>query len=252
MNISSYDIFHVHTYRCGHAENVPDESYIKKAISEGASGIWFTDHVPFPGDPFGGRMKYSELNEYLSTLSELKAKYAEIIDVHIGFEAEYFPSFDSSGYYKELKVNPNIELLLLGQHMAETSPGKYTFSWNKKKLDKEEYLILGDAEIRGIKSGYFDVIAHPDRIFRRKTSWSADMQLIAENIIHTAQDCKVLLEQNESSKHHIHHYWPEFWNIVNDEFIVSGLDAHSLNEIQLKLSVPIGTGFSLLIWSTPP
>jgi histidinol-phosphatase (PHP family) len=53
----------VHTYRCGHAENVSDEEYIKKAISLGASGIWFTDHAPFPGDPFGNRMKYSELDE---------------------------------------------------------------------------------------------------------------------------------------------------------------------------------------------
>lgn len=233
MNISRYDIFHVHTYRCGHAENIPDENYIKKAVDEGASGIWFTDHVPFPGDPFGGRMKYSELGEYLSTLSELRTKYAGIIDVHIGFEAEYFPAFDSSGYYQELRANPDIELLLLGQHMAETSPGKYTFSWSLERLDEEEYMILGDAEIQGIKSGYFDVIAHPDRIFRRKTSWSSDMQVMAENIIHTAQHYKVLLEQNESSKRHPHHYWPEFWNIVNDEFVVSGLDAHALSEIYI-------------------
>lgn len=233
MNISHSDIFHVHTYRCGHAENVPDECYIKKAIAAGASGIWFTDHVPFPGDPFGGRMKYSELGEYLATLSELKAKYAGIINVHIGFETEYFPSFDSSGYYKELKANPHVELLLLGQHMAETSPDKYTFSWSHNKLDKEEYIVLGNAEIQGIRSRYFDVIAHPDRIFRRKTAWSADMQLMAENIIHAAQDCKVLLEQNESSKRHLHHYWPEFWDIANDEVTVSGLDAHSLAEIYM-------------------
>lgn len=59
------------------------------------------------------------------------------------------------------------------------------------------------------------------------------MQLIAENIIHAAQDCKVLLEQNESSKHHIHHYWPEFWDIANSEVTVPGLDAHSLAEIHM-------------------
>ena len=48
MDIREKDIFHVHTFRCGHAENVSDEEYIKKAISLGASGIWFTDHAPFP------------------------------------------------------------------------------------------------------------------------------------------------------------------------------------------------------------
>ena len=50
-------LFHVHTFRCKHAEMVPDEEYIKKSIDLGATDIWFTDHAPFPGNPFGGRMK---------------------------------------------------------------------------------------------------------------------------------------------------------------------------------------------------
>ena len=40
--------FHVHTYRCGHAENISDETYVKKAIELGVKSIWFTDHAPFP------------------------------------------------------------------------------------------------------------------------------------------------------------------------------------------------------------
>ena len=58
MIISDKDCFHVHTYRCGHAEDIPDEAYIKAAMSIGAKGIWFTDHAPFPGNPFKNRMKY--------------------------------------------------------------------------------------------------------------------------------------------------------------------------------------------------
>lgn len=54
IEIKSTDIFHVHTYRCGHAEEVGDEEYVIKAIELGATGIWFTDHAPFPGDPFRG------------------------------------------------------------------------------------------------------------------------------------------------------------------------------------------------------
>ena len=48
--------FHVHTYRCGHAENISDETYVKKAIELGVKSIWFTDHAPFPDNPFGARM----------------------------------------------------------------------------------------------------------------------------------------------------------------------------------------------------
>ena len=82
------NLFHVHTYRCGHAENISEELYIEKAITLNASDIWFTDHAPFPNDPFGGRMKYEQLNEYIDTLLQLKEKYKEEINVHIGLEIE--------------------------------------------------------------------------------------------------------------------------------------------------------------------
>lgn len=84
-------LFHVHTFRCGHAEMVSDEEYIKKAIGLRATDICFTDHAPFPGNPFGGRMKYEELPEYISTLKNLKEQYQRKIKIHIGLEIEYFP-----------------------------------------------------------------------------------------------------------------------------------------------------------------
>lgn len=54
------DLFHVHTFRCKHAEETGDEEYIKKAIKLGKTGIWFTDHAPFPGNKpeFGFFQKY--------------------------------------------------------------------------------------------------------------------------------------------------------------------------------------------------
>ena len=137
--VLSTEIFHVHTSRCRHAEDISDEAFILKAIELGATGIWFTDHAPFPGNPFRNRMEYDELNEYISTLSQYKEAYSDRITVHIGLEIEYFPSFSS--YYEELNSNENIEMLLLGQHMAEDIPGHYTFSWEKERLKEEEYII---------------------------------------------------------------------------------------------------------------
>lgn len=231
MNVNNKDLFHVHTYRCGHAKNIPNEEYVKKAISIGATGIWFTDHAPFPGDPFGGRMRYEELDEYLSTLSLLKQQYANEIEIHIGLEIEYFPSFNRIGYYKDLRERTEIELLLLGQHLAETTPGEYTFSWDKERLKQEEYLALGNALINGLQSGYFDAVAHPDRIFRRQKHWPSDMGVITKGIIEVAKDCQIPLEQNESSKRRKHHYWKEFWELAADVPAISGLDAHSLERL---------------------
>lgn len=233
MTIYDKDCFHVHTYRCGHAENIPDEAFIKGALNTGATGIWFTDHAPFPGDPFKNRMLFSELDEYIKSIKALKNKYKTKINVHIGLEIEYFPSFDESGYYESLYNNPDIELLLLGQHMAETEDG-YTFSWEKERLDAEEYIALGNAEISGMNSGYFQVIAHPDRIFRRQKYWTKDMQIMTDRLIHTAREHCVLMEQNESSKRHKHHYWKEFWTNVKPAETVNGLDAHYLKDIRLS------------------
>ena len=233
MDVKKNDVFHVHTYRCGHAEDVVDEEYIKKAISIGATGIWFTDHAPFPGDPFGNRMKYSDLEEYLGTLSDLKYKYVDRLNVHIGLEIEYFPTFDRNGYYRELTERNDIEFLLLGQHMAEYTTGHYTFEWDAEKLLSGEYVALGKAQIQGINTGYFDAVAHPDRIFRRQREWTKNASILSKEIIDAAYRTNTQLEVNESSKQKIRHYWPEFWEMVERDLCIHGLDAHSLNEIRI-------------------
>jgi len=51
------EIFHVHTWRCEHAGEEQDCEYVKKAIELGASRIVFTDHCPFPGNPFRKRIR---------------------------------------------------------------------------------------------------------------------------------------------------------------------------------------------------
>ena len=68
------EAFHVHTWRCGHAGDEREDTYIRAAMYLGAKQITFTDHAPFPGDPFRGRMKMTEFPEYIETLSELKGE----------------------------------------------------------------------------------------------------------------------------------------------------------------------------------
>ena len=224
------DIFHVHTFRCLHAEVVPDEAYVKKAISLGASGIYFSDHAPFPNDIFGHRMKMAELEEYISTLKNLKNEYGNVIDIHIGLEIEYFPSF--IWYYEKLRKNSEIEFLLLGQHMAEYEPNHYTFSFDKDKLAKEEFIFLGNALTDGINSGFFDAIAHPDRIFRKCSTWTKEMSDMSSKIIQAACDKDLPLEINISSKFQEHAFWNEFWELVPDTAKrIVGLDAHSVAEL---------------------
>ena len=111
------DFFHVHTRRCKHGSEESDETLVTKAISLGAKRITFTDHVPFPENPFGNRMDFEELEEYLDSLEKLKKLYSTQIDIKIGFEVEYLPKY--LDYFWFLKNHPKVDLLICGQHMAQ-------------------------------------------------------------------------------------------------------------------------------------
>ena len=234
--LTDKDIFHVHSFRCGHAEDVSDEAYIKKAIELGAESIWFSDHAPFPGDYFRGRMRLDQLDEYISTLSDLKEKNKDKIAVHIGLEIEYLPSFDKAGYYAELKDKEGLEFFLLGQHFAEDpdDPGKYTFEWEKDRVEEHEFEVMGKAIVEGVKTGYFDAVAHPDRIYRRCAEWNDKMDKIAGDILGEAKERKLAIELNMHSVKSKNLYWPEFWEQATGYdpmlVVIKGLDAHSIKD----------------------
>lgn len=236
------ELFHVHTYRCKHASEEQDYEYIEKAITLGAKRITFTDHAPFPGNPFGLRMEMDELPEYLNSLTQLKQKYKDHIDVVIGLEIEYLPSFSS--YYLELQKLEQLQFLMLGQHFCEYGPECYSFDVKREVLKKEEAIGIGKAMVQGIESGLFKVVAHPDRLFRRRKDWEPDMEQISKNIITAAIENDVFLEQNESSKLRKYQYWKEFWDFADilakkqegtgkQLRIIRGLDAHSTKELEV-------------------
>ena len=119
------EVFHVHTYRCKHAGDTTDKDYIEKAIELGAPRIVFTDHAPFPGNLFGNRMEIEQLPEYVETLSRLREEYREKIEILIGLEAEYLPSF--AEYLQELKNDHHIQILTHKITQNYSSPQSSTY-----------------------------------------------------------------------------------------------------------------------------
>lgn len=204
----------------------------------GATGIWFTDHAPFPGDRFRNRMLYEELDGYIDSIIGLKKAYAGRIDVHLGLEIEYLPEFDRTGYYDELRKDDRFEILILGQHMAEDDKeqGVYTFDWDKERLKNEEYKALMNALITGIDLGRFDAVAHPDRSFRRCREWTPDMAVLSETLIDKANEKGMPIEINIHSFGDKHHFWLDFWELARnkDSKIIIGLDAHSPDELEKR------------------
>lgn len=232
------DLFHVHTFRCKHAQEIPDEAYVKCAIALGASGIFFSDHTPFPGNSFKDRMDMEHLPEYLDTIHEMKIRYAEEITIHVGLEIEYLPSFHD--YYGELRNNPLIDFMMIGQHMYEVCPGQYSFQLTAAEKNEQEHVGCGEAIIQGIESGLFDVIAHPDRLFKRQKEWTEDITVLSKRIIAAAYSNHLVLEKNLESMCRIRNFREEFWALVPDTAnILIGTDAHSIEDLMKKWDIQL-------------
>ena len=231
-------VFHVHTRRCGHAGEEDDEAYVKRAKELGAKRIVFTDHAPFPGNPFGNRMDIEELPEYLSSLRKLRDKYMGRIDVQTGLEIEYLPSFED--YYKELAENEDIQWLVLGQHMYEYKKGVYSFEDEPVVKNQVEHIGICEAMIEGMSTGLFRVVAHPDRAFRRRKTWDDELEGYARRVIETAIQTGTVLEMNYASARRKNQYRKEFWDLLIEvlkkdksarAYTIKGSDAHATDEI---------------------
>ena len=108
--------YHTHTWRCNHAE--PDErAYVQAALDTGLKVLGFSDHSPYPFDDgycSGFRMRCDQTAEYIRTIAALRDEYRGDIDIHIGFEAEYYPRY--FGRLLEMLEPTEYEYLILGQH----------------------------------------------------------------------------------------------------------------------------------------
>lgn len=224
------EIFHVHTFRCGHASCESDKKYVKAAVRLGASRIVFTDHTPFPGDAFANRMYYRELNEYVSSVKKLKEIYSGKIEILCGLEAEYLPDYHD--YYEKLKVSGDFDLLIIGQHFFQHSPGCYSLHDKDKTYEYEGQCTAME---QGIRTGLFDVVAHPDRSFRLNKKFGDRERASAEKVIRAADETGIYLEKNLSSLYFYDLYRTDFWDMVPDNVnILTGYDAHSTSDMKTE------------------
>lgn len=223
--------FHVHTARCGHASLDSEESYIEYAIKNDLHMITFTDHVPFPGDSFTGRMKMTELYEYIHTIKELREKYKKYIQIYSGFEVEYIPEYLS--YYYELQKK--VDFMVLGQHHAKTADGYYTYEKGMKKNKIHDAMLR--AVIEGMKTGLFSVLAHPDRYFHSIDNWTKEDEKFKEQIFLLAEERHIKLEKN-LSVYEKNGFNMNFWGDIPEEIqMIYGLDAHSLKDMKRRLTL---------------
>lgn len=232
--------YHTHTSRCGHALGT-DEEYVQEAIAFGLTELGFSDHIFLPDhQQIGIRGDYSMLDDYISSIENLKEKYKDQISIHLGFEAEAMPHYFP--YYRRLLDEGHIEYLILGNHCEIDSHNQlhFFFSHATKSRDIVRYT---NSLVKGIKTGLFKIVAHPDYFMASYFKWNKTCIACSKKICKAAKKYDVILEFNfgavRRGKHlmgqeyRFNYPYNKFWEIAKKYKckVMIGLDAHSPGDI---------------------
>ncbi len=217
--------YHTHTWRCHHAYG-KEKEYVENAIKGGLKILGFSDHTPvaFPDYTGGVRMSPDQLEDYVNMVISLREEYRKDIEIHLGFEVEYYPaSFEA---YLEMISPYPIEYLLLGQHfvgneIGEPYSGHPTFSY-------DILIRYCDQCAAALETGKFTYLAHPDLI-----NYVGGNQGLYESCMRKlcikAKSLSVPLEINLLGIEGKRNYPNDrFWEIAGEEGndVILGSDAH--------------------------
>lgn len=231
--------FHTHTYRCNHATGAERE-YIEAAVEAGIKELGFSDHIPFifpNGKENSYRVPMREAQEYIDSINALKEEYKDKINIHVGFEMEYYEE-----YFEAMLDNARkwgAEYLILGQHSVGAEPE--FFFWCTEKTENLEYLKeYVDRVVAAIMSGVFTYVAHPDimNFVGDIDIYNKEMRKICE----ASKKYSVPLEINFLGIRDARCYPTEkFWAIAGEvgSPVVFGFDAHDAEAAGDLDSLPI-------------
>ena len=187
--------YHTHTTRCKHAVG-EDEQYVLAAIEAGFDELGFADHVPWPfpdGYVGAARMPLAQLPDYLASVSALKAKYADRLPILTGFESEYYPCYHD--HLLRMR-DMGVQYYILGQHNIE--PENISPYVPGECRRDENILRYAEAVVKGIHSGLFAYVAHPDLFMGCRTDeqFNRVCEEAADMICQAAREQGMPLEYN--------------------------------------------------------
>ena len=229
--------YHTHTSRCGHAEGT-DEQYVLAAIDAGYDTLGFSDHVPYPyksgfTNPHV-RMTMDKLPGYVRSVRALEEKYAGKIRILTGFECEYFPEY--MGWMADMKAENQLDYLILGNHYEQTDEGGMYYGHCKTGAQLARYV---DNTIKGMETGLFAYLAHPDLFMRAYGKFDDNCRAVARDLAAACKAMNLPMEYNVHDRfiayltNRVSYPHPEFFDIAAQEGvkIIVGIDAHEPAEL---------------------
>lgn len=221
--------YHTHTPRCHHAWG-DEREYVEEAIAGGLKILGFSDHVavPFANYESGIRMRPDEVDNYVTTVLDLRDEYRSDIEIHLGFEVEYFPKLFEAQL--ELLSQYPIEYYLLGQHYTNN---EYDGAYCGEPTRSDDILLQYCRQsAEALKTGSFTYFAHPDLIYY--TGSKELYEQCMRNLCQVSKELSIPLEINLLGiLGHRHYPNPRFWKIAGEvgNDVVLGSDAHLPDQV---------------------
>ncbi len=153
---------HTHTEMSPHGSREPTERFIQRAIELGFETYSLTEHPPLPlgfEDPTPDKscgLAWHELEPYLEHARKLKYRFADQIEIRIGLEVDYIPSFEAETRKMLDKFGPDLEDSLLSVHFLPGVDGWRCVDFSPD--DFKEGLINAYGSVAGVHQTYWETV----------------------------------------------------------------------------------------------
>lgn len=186
--------YHLHTPLCRHATGNPVD-LAARAVELGLPEIGFSDHSPMPGEFDDWRMLDSELPRYLELVDEARAAHPTL-PIRLGLEVDWLEG--GQAWIESLSHRAPWDYLIGSVHYL----GDWNFDnpatmarFNSYGVEEawDRYWLLFEQAAR---SGFFEIMAHPDLVKKFKHRPPGDLRRYYEPAVQACADAGVAIEIN--------------------------------------------------------
>lgn len=162
---------HTHTNFSDGSHN--PEDYIQPAINAGLSVYGFSDHAPLSFGNFKWCIRPGKAVEYCSEIRRLKEKWADQIQLFLGFETDFIPGMSDSSLVEKYQpdfIISSIHFLKKNNnsHIMEIDGSYDGFRLGFSKLFNNDAVAMVkhyfDTLYQMVSQGGFDIVGHADKI----------------------------------------------------------------------------------------
>ena len=188
-------------------------------------------------------MRTDEIDDYCQTLLRLKEKYKGYIDIHIGFETEYYKKYFDSliSLYRKYPI----EYIIYAGHFIGNEGDDGTFCAFDRTEDRHRLTAYVDNALEAIDTGRYSMIAHPDMV-----NFVGDLDFYrqeSERLVRGAKAKGIPLEINLYGMRDGRHYPnAEFWRVAGRIGITAtlGFDSHHVKHVADRGEILEGLRFA--------